>query len=77
MTTQCRCDGRGRKHCNACGRYQYPERVIRLRTTNLLDGLKVPLQGDGGIVRGCIYVGDNVAGPAARPARGRTRQTAI
>jgi len=29
------------------GPYQFPEKVIPLFATNLLDGLKVPLYGDG------------------------------
>src|SRR5262249_55053554 len=34
--------------CNNYGPYQFPEKVIPLFITNLLDGLKVPLYGDGG-----------------------------
>jgi len=33
--------------CNNYGPYQHPEKVIPLFVTNLLDGLKVPLDGDG------------------------------
>jgi dTDP-D-glucose 4,6-dehydratase len=76
MTTRWRC-GRGCEHFNTCGRYQHPERVIRLRTTNLLNGLKIALHADRGIVRGCIYVGDNVAGPRRDPHVGQTRPAAI
>src|SRR5262249_3432505 len=36
---------------NNYGHYQYPEKVIPLFVTNLLDGAKVPLYGDGGNVR--------------------------
>ena len=47
---------------NNFGPYQYPEKVIPLFTTNLLDGANVPLYGDGGNVRDWCYVGDNCAG---------------
>jgi dTDP-glucose 4,6-dehydratase len=45
---------------NQFGPYQFPEKVIPLFTTNLLDGKKVPLYGDGLNVRDWLYVGDNV-----------------
>src|ERR1700733_8034038 len=38
--------------CNNYGPYQYPEKLIPLFTTNLLDGKPVPLYGDGLNVRG-------------------------
>ena len=41
---------------NNYGPYQFPEKVIPLFTTNLLDGKKVPLYGDGGNVRDWIHV---------------------
>jgi dTDP-glucose 4,6-dehydratase len=44
---------------NNYGPYQYPEKVIPLFTTNLLDGHKVPLYGDGGNVRDWIHVEDH------------------
>jgi dTDP-glucose 4,6-dehydratase len=48
--------------CNNYGPYQYPEKLIPLFTTNLLDGLKVPLYGDGQNVRGWIHVDDHCRG---------------
>jgi dTDP-glucose 4,6-dehydratase len=45
---------------NNFGPYQYPEKVIPLFVTNLLDGLQVPLYGDGMNVRDWCYVDDNV-----------------
>jgi dTDP-glucose 4,6-dehydratase len=48
--------------CNNYGPYQFPEKVIPLFLTNLLDGLKVPLYGDGGNVRGWIHVDDHCRG---------------
>ncbi len=44
---------------NNFGPYQFPEKVIPLFTTNLLDGKKVPLYGDGGNVRDWIHVDDH------------------
>ena len=48
--------------CNNYGPYQYPEKVIPLFVTNLLDGQPVPLYGDGGNVRGWIHVDDHCRG---------------
>ncbi len=44
---------------NNYGPYQYPEKVIPLFVTNLLDGRKVPLYGDGGNVRDWLHVDDH------------------
>ena len=44
---------------NNYGKYQYPEKVIPLFITNLIDGKKVPLYGDGLNVRDWLYVDDN------------------
>ena len=44
---------------NNFGPYQYPEKLIPLFVTNLIDDIKVPLYGDGMNVRDCIYVDDN------------------
>jgi dTDP-glucose 4,6-dehydratase len=44
---------------NQFGPYQFPEKVIPLFTTNLLDGNKVPLYGDGLNVRDWLFVLDN------------------
>jgi dTDP-glucose 4,6-dehydratase len=46
---------------NNFGPYQYPEKVIPLFVTNLLDGLKAPLYGDGLNRRDWLYVTDNCA----------------
>ncbi len=48
--------------CNNYGPYQFPEKLIPLFVTNLLDGLKVPLYGDGGNVRGWVHVDDHCRG---------------
>jgi dTDP-glucose 4,6-dehydratase len=47
---------------NNFGPFQFPEKVIPLFVTNLLDGKKVPLYGDGLNVRDWIHVADNCAG---------------
>jgi dTDP-glucose 4,6-dehydratase len=44
---------------NNYGPYQFPEKLIPLFTTNLLDGKRVPLMGDGGNVRDWIHVEDH------------------
>lgn len=44
---------------NNFGPYQYPEKLIPLFTTNLLDGKKVPVYGTGKNVRDWIYVLDH------------------
>jgi dTDP-glucose 4,6-dehydratase len=44
---------------NNFGPYQYPEKLIPLFVTNLIDNIKVPLYGDGMNVRDWIYVDDN------------------
>lgn len=48
--------------CNNYGPYQYPEKVIPLFVTNLLEGRPVPLYGDGGNVRGWVHVDDHCRG---------------
>jgi dTDP-glucose 4,6-dehydratase len=47
---------------NNFGPYQYPEKAIPLFTTNLLDGLCIPLYGDGLNERDWLYVDDHCAG---------------
>lgn len=47
---------------NNYGPYQFPEKVIPLFTSNLLDGLSVPLYGDGLNVRDWLYVDDHCSG---------------
>jgi dTDP-glucose 4,6-dehydratase len=47
---------------NNCGPYQYPEKVIPLFVTNLLDGKTVPLYGDGLNIRDWLHVDDHCRG---------------
>ena len=44
---------------NNFGPYQYPEKLLPLFITNLLEGRKVPVYGDGMNVRDWLYVIDN------------------
>jgi len=47
---------------NNYGPYQFPEKVIPLFVTNLMDGLQVPLYGDGLNVRDWLHVDDHCRG---------------
>ena len=56
---------------NNYGPYQYPEKVIPLFVTNLLDGKHVPLYGDGLNVRDWLHVDDHCAAIELVRAGGR------
>jgi dTDP-glucose 4,6-dehydratase len=47
---------------NNYGPYQFPEKVIPLFVTNLIDGKKVPLYGDGMNIRDWLHVSDHCRG---------------
>jgi dTDP-glucose 4,6-dehydratase len=47
---------------NNYGPYHFPEKVIPLFVTNLLDGEKVPLYGEGANVRDWLFVDDHCRG---------------
>ena len=47
---------------NNFGPYQFPEKFIPLAITNLLEGKKVPVYGDGLYVRDWVYVEDHCRG---------------
>ena len=47
---------------NNFGPYQFPEKVIPLFITNLIEGKKVPLYGDGRNVRDWLHVNDHCRG---------------
>jgi dTDP-glucose 4,6-dehydratase len=55
---------------NNYGPYQFPEKVIPLFVTNLIDGLPVPLYGDGLNVRDWLHVDDHCRGIQAALERG-------
>jgi dTDP-glucose 4,6-dehydratase len=56
---------------NNYGPRQFPEKVIPLFVTNLFDGVKVPLYGDGQNVRDWLFVDDHCRGILAVLERGR------
>ncbi len=56
---------------NNYGPHQFPEKVIPLFVTNLLDGLRVPLYGDGLNVRDWLHVDDHCRAIALVLERGR------
>jgi len=47
---------------NTFGPRQYPEKLIPLFVTNALDGLELPVYGDGMQIRDWIYVDDHCEG---------------
>jgi dTDP-glucose 4,6-dehydratase len=56
---------------NNYGRYHFPEKLIPLFITNLLDGKPVPLYGDGENVRDWLHVDDHCRAIALVLAGGR------
>jgi dTDP-glucose 4,6-dehydratase len=56
---------------NNYGIHHFPEKVIPLFVTNLLDGKHVPLYGDGANVRDWLHVDDHCRGIAAVLVGGR------
>jgi dTDP-glucose 4,6-dehydratase len=56
---------------NNYGPYQFPEKVIPLFVTNLMDGEQVPLYGDGLNVRDWLHVDDHCRGIELVRAGGR------
>lgn len=57
---------------NNYGHYHFPEKMIPLFVTNLLDGARVPLYGDGGNVRDWLHVSDHVRGIHLALTKGRS-----
>jgi dTDP-glucose 4,6-dehydratase len=56
--------------CNNYGPYQHPEKLIPLMTTNALEGLPLPVYGEGKQVREWLHVEDNCRAIAAALERG-------
>lgn len=50
---------------NTYGPYQFPEKLIPFFVARLIDGMKVPLYGDGGQIREWIHVWDHASGVLA------------
>ena len=57
---------------NNYGPWQYPEKLIPLFITNLIEGKKVPVYGDGLNVRDWLYVLDNCSGIDVVLHKGKT-----
>jgi dTDP-glucose 4,6-dehydratase len=60
---------------NNYGPFQYPEKVIPLFITNLLDGRTVPLYGDGLNIRDWLHVDDHCRALALVLDKGRAGET--
>jgi len=60
---------------NNFGPYQFPEKFIPLAITNLLEGKKVPVYGDGLYVRDWLYVTDHCRAIDLIINKGKTGQT--
>jgi dTDP-glucose 4,6-dehydratase len=60
---------------NNFGPYQFPEKVIPLFVTNLIEGKKVPLYGDGRNVRDWLHVLDHCEAILAVLDRGKAGET--
>ena len=57
---------------NNYGPYQFPEKLIPLFITNLMQDLQVPVYGDGQQIRDWIHVADHCAGVEAAWRRGKS-----
>ncbi len=60
---------------NNYGPYHFPEKVIPLFVTNLIDGLHVPLYGTGENIRDWLHVDDHTRGIAMVVTNGRAGET--
>jgi dTDP-glucose 4,6-dehydratase len=60
---------------NNYGPYQFPEKVIPLFVSNLIEGKKVPLYGDGKNIRDWVHVDDHNSAIDAILHKGRIGQT--
>ena len=60
---------------NNYGPFQFPEKVVPLFVTNLIDGAKVPLYGDGLNVRDWLHVDDHCRGIALVVANGEAGES--
>ena len=60
---------------NNFGPYHYPEKFIPLAVTNLLEGKKVPVYGDGLYVREWLYVLDHCSGIEKVLEKGKIGET--
>lgn len=60
---------------NNYGPYQFPEKLIPLAITNLLEGKKAPIYGDGLYVRDWLYVEDHCRAIDLVLAKGKVGET--
>ena len=60
---------------NNFGPYQYPEKLIPLAITNLIEGKKIPVYGDGLYVRDWLYVEDHCVAIEAIIQKGKIGST--
>ena|SRR3989344_6049220 len=60
---------------NNFGPYQFPEKIIPLAITNVLEGKKIPIYGDGLYVRDWLYVEDHCRAIDAVLENGKTGET--
>jgi dTDP-glucose 4,6-dehydratase len=56
---------------NNYGPYQFPEKLIPLLVTNLMDGKQIPIYGDGKNVRDWLHVDDHCSGILLALEKGR------
>ena len=60
---------------NNYGSYQFPEKLIPLFITNLIEGKKVPVYGEGKNIRDWVHVDDHNAGVDAIIQKGKIGET--
>jgi dTDP-glucose 4,6-dehydratase len=60
---------------NNYGPYQYPEKLIPLLITNLVDGLQIPIYGDGQNIRDWLHVEDHCRGILLALEKGKAGET--
>jgi dTDP-glucose 4,6-dehydratase len=62
---------------NNFGPYMFPEKLIPLAVTNILEGKKVPVYGDGLYVRDWLYVEDHARAIEAVLTKGKVGETYV
>jgi dTDP-glucose 4,6-dehydratase len=60
---------------NNYGEYQFPEKLFSLAITNLIEGKKIPVYGDGKNIRDWLYVQDHCSAIDAVLEKGQVGQT--
>jgi dTDP-glucose 4,6-dehydratase len=64
-------DTRITRCCNNYGPYQYPEKIIPLFISRLINGKKIPIYGSGSNIREWIHVDDHCAAIGLTIAKGK------